>query len=247
MAPSQQVLSSPELLDMILRQVPRTHLLTSCQRVCRVWRETITRTPVLSQRLFLSGASISPVVGRYEKNFLVGYLLPKSGTPQWGQMHVAQPPVTHLRWEVSWHSRPEDLPEDLPCAIVDLKFPQGLRVRELLELVLSTTSATSVWWPTIDDNFTFLTPADDDPIEKWLCDRIQAANDSLSPVLQQLVPTEESFFEIIRRRTSIPAVLRLQQSAPNSTLPWTYAQVPAEQISPVVDLPEVPSPRATSP
>ncbi|KAI2473838.1 hypothetical protein F4781DRAFT_419280 [Annulohypoxylon bovei var. microspora] len=159
MGGTQVVLGSPELLDMILRRIPSDHLLASCQRVSHFWRAVILRTPILRQHAFLDSSPspippICPVAECYVKNELVAFCIPTllewmAGRSQWGEMHVAQPNITHLRWEVTRDDRHRniDLLDVLPCAVAELQFPRGLRMGELWDLVTSMRGVLKPVWP----------------------------------------------------------------------------------------------------
>ena len=48
------VLATPEVLEMILLHTDMRTLLTSCQRVCRDWRNLITKSPSIQKALFFT-------------------------------------------------------------------------------------------------------------------------------------------------------------------------------------------------
>ena len=55
--PDQTVLGIPELFEQVLLQLDMRTLLTSAQRVCRHWHETISLSPLLQEKLFFRPAA----------------------------------------------------------------------------------------------------------------------------------------------------------------------------------------------
>ncbi|KAI2472630.1 hypothetical protein F4781DRAFT_419846 [Annulohypoxylon bovei var. microspora] len=311
MSPTQDVLGAPELLDLILRQVPDRDLLTSCQRVSRFWQDAITRTPVLRQRVFLDSCSTRPVSGRYVKNHLVAFRIPTlfsmlfrsrhgawqhrhggpsevvptrlasairdgrwiewiSGRPQWERMQVSQPPILHLRWEVTRDDREDpDLPAQLPCAVAELRFPRGLRVGELWDLVTATRGVHRVVWPTVRCGPLPSHPVSIDPVRQWRNDQSYAADHSLALVIQQSVVDEDLYLEdvpdgmedndenhpnrhslysrmsltsvFVRHQMRVPSLSLLEPNAPGAAIPWIYNPVHSEEVRRLANLTQIPS------
>lgn len=74
---SHPALKTPEVLEMILLQTDMRTLLTSCQRVCRNWRNLITMSPSIQKALFFTSIKDSEWgVGEKIPNSLLARMFP---------------------------------------------------------------------------------------------------------------------------------------------------------------------------
>ncbi|KAI1458566.1 hypothetical protein F4805DRAFT_423876 [Annulohypoxylon moriforme] len=113
-----------------------------------------------------------------------------AGRPQWDQMHVAQPTITTLRWEVTRADRANrDIPDVLPCALAELRFPRGLRMGELWDLVTAMRGVLELAWPlpkkVVRQHTTY------DPPYQWRADSHYAADESHTLIVKQQVTDED--------------------------------------------------------
>ncbi|KAI1762405.1 hypothetical protein GGR53DRAFT_422522 [Hypoxylon sp. FL1150] len=106
----------------------------------------------------------------------------------WRDMHVAQPPITTLRWHVLREDE-RDYRLRLPGIAVEFKFPRGLRVEEYYDLLLGTTCQERshyVWWPERYDSYNSYAEVGDETYA-WLNGREAAADRDGAILVEQRV------------------------------------------------------------
>ncbi|RYP62030.1 hypothetical protein DL771_009900 [Monosporascus sp. 5C6A] len=171
---ASQVLNTPELLEAILLKLDIRTVISSAQLVNRQWHDLITKSPAIQQAIFFK--PIEAADGAPLRNALLTELFPpffgdsnkrrsvidafkelamareerlaafKREDASWRRMLVQQPPVRELgKWErVSgmagarhnfWSER----------------YPEGLRMGELYDLVAESEHEFRVFWGPLSD------------------------------------------------------------------------------------------------
>ncbi|KAI4866727.1 hypothetical protein F4820DRAFT_468617 [Hypoxylon rubiginosum] len=94
----------------------------------------------------------------------------------WRGMHIAQPPITTLRWHVQRDDEPfHEL--ELPGITVEFKFPQGLRMGDYYDLLLGTTCQKwlhTIFWP--EGRLSHPLHTTIMPVDQWYTQRSIAAD-----------------------------------------------------------------------
>ncbi|KAJ5820453.1 hypothetical protein N7474_006044 [Penicillium riverlandense] len=74
--PQTKVLTTPELLQIILLHLDNRTLLVSAQRVCQTWTVLIQRSPVIQQALFFQPFTPKPEKGKWHAKSIWNSILP---------------------------------------------------------------------------------------------------------------------------------------------------------------------------
>ncbi|KAG4217112.1 hypothetical protein PC116_g34407, partial [Phytophthora cactorum] len=67
----------------------------------------------------------------------------------WRGMLVSQPPIKKVHWQI-WRQDQSDLRIFLPQTLVELEFPEGLRMGDYYDLILGTRGSHEIIWPYMD-------------------------------------------------------------------------------------------------
>ncbi|KAI0838302.1 hypothetical protein F5Y06DRAFT_296844 [Hypoxylon sp. FL0890] len=121
---------------------------------------------------------------------------------KWRFLQVALPSITKLRWEITRLDKMDsELPEELPHAVAELHFPQGLRVGDLWDLISSIRGVYNIVWPTVRPDQLGRLAIDSDPVQQWRNIQDYRADSSLTLVLKQRVVDEDDYFEEVNYDT----------------------------------------------
>ncbi|KAI1378002.1 hypothetical protein F4677DRAFT_458741 [Hypoxylon crocopeplum] len=251
--------------------IPRQMLYLSASPICSVGRRYDKNTiaafvfPPLFNTRFLVAYGDNAYVDTQPRIMAVGRLALKfrqgilwkwlRHDASWRTMHMAQPPITKLHWEITRDDRlDQDLPENLPDATAVFSFPDGLRIGQLFDLIVATKSTCKITWPTVRAGPLPLTPPPMDSIEEWVKNRQDTADSALALTVQQRVIDEETFFNdipedmdpededhpsqyslhtrlsfsflCIRHKLCLEELQTLQRAEPGPGVePWTYVPV----------------------
>ncbi|KAJ7187339.1 hypothetical protein C8R46DRAFT_288082 [Mycena filopes] len=168
-------ISAPELLELILAQLPMRDLLVVAPRVSKTWN-AVTLTPTLQRAVFLrpdpTALSTSPVLNPLLMEIFSPFFAPKgshpsaesitsmqwAGAPEafrrvdasWRRMLVTQPPVQTLLVRDGCRARGEDFRREATVQCDDASAP-GLRMGALYDIAVSLidrpASSFHVYWP----------------------------------------------------------------------------------------------------
>ncbi|KAJ6506831.1 hypothetical protein C8R45DRAFT_512263 [Mycena sanguinolenta] len=166
--PQESVLATPELLELILSQLPMRDLLVTAIRISKTWHAT-TLTPSLQRALFFLPSSSSsdsehiqnPLLAEAFPRFFAARLMPccartlidqempwgkasdafKRAEASWRRMLLTQPPVLAMEMKQT-HS--------LRVRHAILRYPEGLRMGVLYDLgiqfVHRTAASFNIRW-----------------------------------------------------------------------------------------------------
>lgn len=161
-------MGTPELLEIILANLPACDLLCRAPRVSKEWKASIDRSPKIQKRVFKRADPNPHTTKRFLQNMLIFpnvfnyptlrfrgrrgpkphinmcFNMPKNQSAcrerygSWREMQVARPPFTTLRWHVRGADEMHKRLR-LPGLAVEFEFPEGLRLGDYYDLLCGTT------------------------------------------------------------------------------------------------------------
>ncbi|KAI1773447.1 hypothetical protein F4818DRAFT_452919 [Hypoxylon cercidicola] len=153
-------------------------------------------------------------------------------TASWRGMHVAQPPITTLRWHVR---RDGELYSDrgLPGITVEFNFPTGLRMGEYYDLILGTAirrNSHNVFWP--DRQNRHLSGIRGSDADNWRNKQRAAANYDRAILIEQHVSDDEPSVKVDnlcwgptnlkKFDANLAKCERLEKGNEARGIPWSY-------------------------
>ncbi|KAI0836061.1 hypothetical protein F5Y06DRAFT_305653 [Hypoxylon sp. FL0890] len=163
----EKVFNITELLELILLNVKPRDILVNVQKVSKRWKEVIEGSYKIQQALFFRVSPESLTEEPYTKNELLplGHSLyldveeftPRTWRPQpvwlmenasWRMMQISAPPVKTIHWQV--HRLEKDAIPGIPGTLVDLEFPDGLRMGDLYDLLVGTRGEHYIAYPALE-------------------------------------------------------------------------------------------------
>ncbi|XXH01750.1 hypothetical protein Hte_008111 [Hypoxylon texense] len=184
MAAAGEVFEVPELLEMIIVNLPASDILSNAQIVSKAWYSVTKGCPTIQRILFQRESDNSFDNARYTKNMLLASMFSdffnmvwssdvddsmKHGSTyidlseldyamdldfrplwlaanaSWRTMHIAQPSITKVHWQVhrDCGTKGAEGWKELPAVVAEFDFPDGLRMGDYYDLIVATRGCRS--------------------------------------------------------------------------------------------------------
>ncbi|KAI1396018.1 hypothetical protein F4819DRAFT_504881 [Hypoxylon fuscum] len=143
----------------------------------------------------------------------------------WRRMLLANPPITKLRWEI--RRMGEDSCSLLPGLVAEFNFPDGLRMGDLFDFIITTCGDHLIIWPRRMNGEVrdyYHAPS---PFRDWHNDNIKTADkDCVLFVKQRIVPLTPGYHRtpyMMKYQSNLSKLERLERQEDNEERPACFS------------------------